>query len=72
MPRPVPDARSTEPVAGGDCRCECGSLLARVVDAGIELKCRRCKRVLLVAVSMGPGAAPRGTRLRVLSSGAGA
>jgi hypothetical protein len=47
-------------------------LLARVVDAGIELKCRRCKRVLLVAVSLGRDAAPSGTRLRVLSSGAGA
>lgn len=26
----------------------CGSLLARVVDGGVELKCRRCKRTLLV------------------------
>jgi len=31
-----------------DCRCLCGSLLARVVDGGVELKCRRCKRTLLV------------------------
>lgn len=27
-------------------RCDCGSLLARLVLAGLELKCRRCKRVL--------------------------
>jgi phage FluMu protein Com len=26
----------------------CGSLLARVVEGGVELKCRRCKRTLLV------------------------
>ena len=35
-------------VPAGDCRCLCGSLLARVVAAGVELKCRRCKRTLLV------------------------
>ena len=40
---------------GGDCRCACGSLLARVVDGAVELKCRRCKRthrVLLQASSL--------------------
>jgi hypothetical protein len=31
-----------------DCRCLCGSLLARVVDGVVELKCRRCKRTLRV------------------------
>jgi len=30
-------------------RCDCGSLMARVTVQGIELKCRRCKRVLVVA-----------------------
>lgn len=29
-------------------RCHCGSLVARVIGSGIELKCRRCKRVLVV------------------------
>ncbi len=28
-----------------DVRCGCGSLLARVVEGAVELKCRRCKRV---------------------------
>lgn len=28
-----------------DCRCDCGALMARRTSAGIELKCRRCKRV---------------------------
>jgi len=31
-----------------DVRCECGSLLARWTAAGLELKCRRCKRHVVV------------------------
>ncbi len=34
-----------------DCRCLCGSLLARVVPGGVELKCRRCKRTMVVALA---------------------
>ena len=29
-------------------RCMCGSLIARYVRGGIELKCRRCKRTITV------------------------
>lgn len=29
-------------------RCLCGSLLARLVPEGVELKCRRCKRHVIV------------------------
>lgn len=29
-------------------RCVCGSLLARATDEGIELRCRRCKRVVII------------------------
>jgi hypothetical protein len=29
-------------------RCSCGSLLARLVAAGVELKCRRCKRIVVL------------------------
>jgi phage FluMu protein Com len=29
-------------------RCVCGALLARWVAAGLELKCRRCKRTTLI------------------------
>jgi hypothetical protein len=32
-----------------DLRCHCGSLMARVTVQGIELKCRRCKRVVVLA-----------------------
>ena len=34
-----------------DCRCGCGSLLARLRGDGVELKCRRCKRVITVALA---------------------
>lgn len=30
------------------CRCECGNLLAKMVSGGIEVKCRRCKRIVLI------------------------
>ncbi len=32
-------------------RCECGSLLARYVAGRIELKCRRCKRTVIVPIT---------------------
>ncbi len=32
----------------GSLRCCCGSLLARLVAEGVELKCRRCKRRIIV------------------------
>ena len=31
-----------------DLRCGCGSLLARRVQEGVELKCRRCKRTVVI------------------------
>jgi hypothetical protein len=34
-----------------DVRCSCGSLLARRQPDAIEIKCRRCKRVLVIEVS---------------------
>jgi hypothetical protein len=46
---------------GDEVRCGCGSLLARVVDGAVELKCRRCKRVWRLAV--GATATPAGWRL---------
>ena len=35
--------------AAHDCRCGCGSLLARLRPDGVELKCRRCKRVVMLS-----------------------
>ena len=39
-----PRALHPRPEPADDCRCLCGSLLARVVGGSVELKCRRCKR----------------------------
>jgi phage FluMu protein Com len=32
-------------------RCACGSLLARLVREGLELKCRKCKRQIVVRLT---------------------
>lgn len=46
--------REAAPVAGrmqphGDeCRCACGALFARVVREGLEIKCRKCKAIVLI------------------------
>lgn len=29
-------------------RCDCGNLLAQLVARGVEIKCRRCKRHIIV------------------------
>lgn len=42
---------SESPRPEADCRCACGSLLARRVERGVELKCRRCKRTLILPLS---------------------
>lgn len=34
-------------------RCGCGSLMARLLAGDIELKCRRCKRVVVLHLSEG-------------------
>lgn len=31
-----------------DLRCECGAMLARRVPGGIEIRCRRCHRSVIV------------------------
>ncbi len=36
------------PRAARDARCACGSLLARLTAGGVELKCRRCKRIVVM------------------------
>ncbi|MGH0035568.1 MAG: hypothetical protein ACQGVK_11140 [Myxococcota bacterium] len=42
--------------ASPDCRCECGSLLARRVENGFEIKCRGCKRLIVLSPEPGDGA----------------
>lgn len=33
---------------GDQCRCSCGAMFARVVREGLEIKCRKCKAVVLI------------------------
>lgn len=38
----------------GDCsetRCECGQLIAKIRGQGLELKCKRCKRIVVIPFS---------------------
>lgn len=32
-------------------RCECGQLIAKVAEGGLELKCKRCKRIVVIPFS---------------------
>lgn len=48
--------------AAQDMRCHCGNLLARVVAGGVELKCRRCRRRMLIEIVT---TSPAGTPARV-------
>jgi phage FluMu protein Com len=34
-----------------ECRCGCGSLLARLRSDRVELKCRRCKRIVTLTLA---------------------
>lgn len=51
--------RATTQDTDGVLRCPCGSLIARRVPDGIELKCRRCKRVVVIPLQT-EGGAPAG------------
>jgi hypothetical protein len=34
-----------------EARCECGQLIAKLRENGLELKCKRCKRIILLPFS---------------------
>jgi hypothetical protein len=34
-----------------EARCECGQLIAKVRGQGLELKCKRCKRIVVIPFS---------------------
>lgn len=34
-----------------DARCECGQLIAKLRTDGVELKCKRCKRIVVIPYS---------------------
>lgn len=35
-----------------EARCECGQLIAKLRETGLELKCKRCKRIILLPFSL--------------------
>ena len=41
-------AESGNAVGGKEARCTCGQLIAKLQDGGIELKCKRCKRIVMI------------------------
>ncbi|HVW28709.1 MAG TPA: hypothetical protein VHC69_25260 [Polyangiaceae bacterium] len=41
-------SEKVEPTSNDE-HCVCGALLARWVSTGLELKCRRCKRIVTIA-----------------------
>ena len=53
---PPPHELPARTHAADDCRCVCGSLLARLVGDGVELFCRRCKRTHWIAFHPRPEA----------------
>jgi phage FluMu protein Com len=54
MLRNIEEAARVAPgPCGAEVRCGCGSLLARIVDGAVELKCRRCKHVWRIALEGG-------------------
>jgi phage FluMu protein Com len=40
--------RNISNTEGEPVRCDCGNLLARLVPGGVEIKCRRCKRTIVI------------------------
>ena len=36
------------PASPHEARCECGQLIAKLRKDGVELKCKRCKRIVLI------------------------
>ncbi len=38
---------------GQELRCKCGNLVAKATHRGIELKCKRCKRIHIIPLITG-------------------
>jgi phage FluMu protein Com len=50
LPAAAGDAARGAPMQphGDQCRCSCGAMFARVVREGLEIKCRKCKAIVLI------------------------
>jgi hypothetical protein len=47
----IAKAPSLERCQALETRCECGQLIAKVCEQGLELKCKRCKRIIVIPFS---------------------
>lgn len=47
----MPEPSSESTVEASETRCECGQLIAKVRDQRLELKCKRCKRIVIIPFS---------------------
>ncbi|MCP9440191.1 MAG: hypothetical protein NHB36_09920 [Nitrospira sp.] len=48
----TPESSASQPTWGAEeVRCLCGQLMARLVDNGIELKCKRCRKLVTIPLS---------------------
>jgi len=47
----TPKTPTSEKRQGLETRCECGQLIAKVAEGGLELKCKRCKRIVVIPFS---------------------
>ena len=44
----APAVRGRMQPHGDQCRCSCGAMFARIVREGLEIKCRKCKAVVVI------------------------
>ena len=44
----MPGPLSETIVEASETRCECGQLIAKVRGQSLELKCKRCKRIVVI------------------------
>ncbi len=47
----ISQTESTTCSPDNETRCECGQLIAKVRGQGLELKCKRCKRIVVIPFS---------------------
>lgn len=45
----APDPGAGKQAREDQCRCSCGALLARIVREGLEIKCRKCKSIVVIS-----------------------
>ncbi len=45
------DGDNSDDVMCNEARCDCGHLVAKLRTSGVELKCKRCKRLVIIPYS---------------------